>query len=114
MNINIKATKVELTEAIRDYVQSKSDMLEKYLGDIPVTNCDVEVGMAVGGQNKGEIFRFEMNLSVPGEILRVEKSEKGLYKAIDKVKDHMQRSIKRYKEIKLDKKRIPAEPLVEV
>ncbi|MCK4539891.1 ribosome-associated translation inhibitor RaiA [Candidatus Parcubacteria bacterium] len=105
MRINIKATKIELSGPIRNYIQEKMDMLEKYLGTIAVTNCDVEVAMDVNSQQKGEIFRAEVNLSVPGGLIRVEKTEKDLYKAIDKVKDHLVRSIKRYKEKKADKKR---------
>lgn len=105
MNINIKATKIDLTDAIKIYAQEKMDMLDKYLGDIPVSNCDVEVGLVVGGQNKGNIHRCEVNLEVPGEILRVEKTSSDLYKSIDKVKDHLPRLIKRYKEKKIDKKR---------
>ena len=105
MKLNIKATKIELTPETRDYVQEKMDMLQKYLGDIQVLNCDVEIGLAVGGQHSGEIYRAEVNLELPGELLRVEKTEKELYKAIDKVKDHLARSIRRYKEKRIDKKR---------
>jgi len=105
MQVKIKATKIILTSEIKDYVQEKMDMLEKYLGSIDVINCDVEVGMSIGGQNSGKIFRAEVNLQLPGEILRVEKTEKELFKAIDKVKDHLTRSIKRYKEKRIDKKR---------
>ena len=105
MQINIKATKIELSDSIRDYIQEKMDMLEKYLGSVAVTNCDVEVAMDVNSQQKGEIFRAEVNLNVPGKLIRVEKTEKDLYKAIDKVKDHLIRSIKRYKEKRVDKKR---------
>lgn len=98
MQIQIKATKIELTDAIRDYVQKKCDMLEKYLGEVPVINCHFEVGLAVGGQHSGEIYRAEINLDVPGKLLRVEKTEADLYKAIDKVKDHMEREIVKHKE----------------
>ncbi len=105
MQINIKATKIELSEEIKDYIQEKMDMLDKYLGSVTATNCDVEIAMAVGDQNKGKIFRCEVNLTVPGELLRVEKTEKELFKAIDKVKDHLARSIRRYKEKRIDKKR---------
>jgi ribosomal subunit interface protein len=105
MQINIKAKKVKLTENIKDYVQEKMDMLEKYLGNIQVLNCDVELGMEVGGQLNGEIYRAEVNLDVPGELLRVVKTEKDLFKAIDKVKDHLMRSIKKYKEKKIDRKK---------
>jgi len=105
MQINIKATRLELTEAIRNYFQDKMDMIEKYLGDIKVINCQVEIEKAVGGQHKGEIFRAEVNLQVPRQVLRVEKTEQDLYKAIDKVKDHLELIIKKYKEKLLDKKR---------
>ena len=105
MNIRIKATKLELTDAIRDYFQTKMDMVEKYLGDIQVINCDVEIEKAVGGQHKGEIFRAEVNLEVPHKLLRVEKTEDDLYKAIDKVKDHLVEVIKEHKERMADKNR---------
>ena len=105
MNIRIKSTRLELTDAIRDYFQKKMDMIEKYLGDIKIANCDVEIEKAVGGRHKGEIFRAEVNLEVPHQILRVEKTEKDLYKAIDKVKDHLEMVIKKYKEKMIDKRR---------
>jgi putative sigma-54 modulation protein len=104
MNIRIKATKLELTDAIRDYFQNKIDSIEKYLGDIPVINCDVEIEKSVGGQNKGEIFRAEVNLEVPHKLLRVEKTEADLYKAIDLVKDNLEIVIKKYKEKLMEKK----------
>ena len=104
MQIKLKATKLEMTDAIRNYVQTKMDMLDKYLGDIPVLNCDVEVERIIGGQNKGDVFRAEVNLEVPRELLRVEKTEKDLYKAIDKVKDHLDEVIVRYKEKMRDRK----------
>jgi len=105
MNINLKASNLELTSAISEYVQTKVDMLEKYLGDIPVINCDFEVEKSVGGQNKGEIYRAEINLQIPKELLRVDKTEKDLYKAIDKVKDHMEAMIISHKEKLRDQRR---------
>lgn len=105
MNIKIKSTRLELTPAIRDYFQAKMDMIEKYLGEVKVLNCDVEISKAVGGQHKGDIFRAEVNLEVPNKLLRVEKTESDLYKAIDKVKDHLELVIKKHKEKMIDKKR---------
>lgn len=98
MKTNIKSMSLELTGAIKEYIEMKMNLAEKYLGGIKVINCDFEVGKAVGGQNKGEIFRAEVNLELPKQMLRIEKTEKDLYKAIDKVKDHLEISIKKYKE----------------
>jgi putative sigma-54 modulation protein len=104
MLVNIKGTKIKLTNEIKSYIREKMDMLEKYLGKIQVINCDVEVGLDVGGQNRGDIYRAEVNLNLPGELLRVEKTEKDLYKAIDKVKDHLELVIKKYKDKKIGRK----------
>lgn len=103
MQIQIKATKIELTPEIKDYIQKKMDMLEKYFGTFHPTACKVEVGLAVGGQNSGKIYRTEVNLNLPGELIRVEKTEKNIYKSIDKVKDHLRISILKYKDKKKGK-----------
>ncbi|MFA5109372.1 MAG: ribosome-associated translation inhibitor RaiA [Patescibacteria group bacterium] len=105
MQIKIKSTKLEMTPAIRAYFQEKMDMIGKYLGTVPVLHCEVEVEKTVGDQHKGDIFRAEVNLDVPHQLLRVEKTAKDLYKAIDKVKDHLEVVIKKYKEKMIDKKR---------
>lgn len=105
MNIKIKATKIEATPAIKAYIQEKMDMLEKYLGGIQALNLDFEIDKPIGNQHKGDIFRAEANLQVPGEVLRVEKTENDLYKAIDKVKDHLEQVITKYKEKKIDRRR---------
>lgn len=105
MKVKIKATQIELTGSIKQYIEEKMDMIDKYLGEIQVINCDFEIEKTKSNQNKGMIFRAEVNVEVPGDFLRIEKTSDDLYKAIDKVKDHLPRSIKRYKEKKRDKKR---------
>jgi putative sigma-54 modulation protein len=106
MRVKIKSSRLELTDAIKQYIENKMAMVEKYLGTkVKVINCDFEIAKTVGGQSKGDIFRAEVNLEVPHEILRVEKTETDLYKAIDKVKDHLDLVIKKYKEKLIDKKR---------
>lgn len=105
MNINIKATKIKLTPAIKDYVLEKMDMLDKYLGDIKVIKADFEVELTTHHHNKGEIFRAEANLKLSEGFIRVDKTEKNLYKAIDKVKDHLKEIIIEHKEKLIDKKR---------
>ena len=97
MNIQIKATKIDLTSELKEHIQEKVDMLEKYLGSINVLNCDFEVEMTTNHHVKGKIYRAECNLNLGNKLLRVEKSEEDLYKAIDKVKDHLAESIKKYK-----------------
>lgn len=105
MQINLKATKISLTPEIKDYVQKKMDMLEKYLGEIKVTNCHFEVEQITKHHQKGEIFRAEANLEIPGKLLRIEKTEDEIFKAIDEVKDHLAEIIKERKEKMIDRRR---------
>ena len=105
MNINIKATKIKLTPEVKGYIQEKMDMVEKYLGGITPINADFEVEMTTHHHNKGEIYRAEVNLLLPGQLLCLTKTEKELLKVIDKVKDHLEIMIKKYKEKRIDKKR---------
>lgn len=100
MQVNIKATKIELTPSIKEYAEKKVNMLEKYLGDFPAIHADFEVELTSTHHVKGEIYRAELNLQVPGELLRVEKTGTEIFEAIDKVKDHMEIVIKKYKEKK--------------
>lgn len=105
MNLNIKATNLELTPNLKDYVQKKMDALEKYLGNFKVMSVHFEVDKTTRHHKKGEIFCAEANLVVNGDLLRVQKTEKDVYKAVDKVRDHLELMIKKYKDKKIERKK---------
>lgn len=96
MTINIRATGMELTPAIRQYVEEKFAMLEKY--DSRILIVDVDLNMDTHHHQKGEIYSCSATMQVPGDVLRVEKHEEDLYKAIDKVKDHLREILTERKE----------------
>ncbi|MCX6792830.1 MAG: ribosome-associated translation inhibitor RaiA [Candidatus Falkowbacteria bacterium] len=98
MKVNIRANNLKLTPAIHDYIDEKMAAVEKFLGNIQVINCDFEVELTTKHHHKGDIFRAEVNLEVAKDLLRVEKLEADLYKAIDKVKDHLIDVITKHKE----------------
>jgi putative sigma-54 modulation protein len=109
MQINIKSSNFELTEAIRSYAQKKIDKMEKFLGTTKVITAEIELEKTSNHHNKGEIYRAEINLELPQELLRIEKTEKDLYKAIDKAESHMVLLLKKYKEKRIDRKKKSAE-----
>ena len=97
MQIDIKGTNLELTEAIKDYINEKIGSLEKYFDEILAAR--VEVGVTTKHHQKGNIFRAEVNLEVPQKyILRAETEREDLYMAINEVKDDLQVQLKKYKE----------------
>ncbi len=96
MILNINGTGIDLTPAIKQYVEEKFEDLEKFFDNIQ--NADVDIGMNSQHHNKGKIFYAEINVSVPGKEIRVVKESEDLYKAVDKVKDHVKNELKEYKE----------------
>lgn len=103
MQITIKATNIELTEAIRDYVNKKFNSLEKFVrkGDDSVL-CRVEVGKVTKHHKKGEVFRAEGRLHLGGKELYATSEKEDLYVAIDDVKDELVRVLTSTKEKKMD------------
>lgn len=96
MNINIRGTNIELTEALKNYAEEKIGELQKYFENI--RQADIDIGLRSHHHHKGDIFYAEVNLHVPGELVRVVKEEADLYKAIDKVKDHLKVDLQKRKE----------------
>ncbi len=86
MKIDIKATGIDLTEAIRGHVEDKIEGLSKYVhtGEENI-HADVEVQKTTAHHHKGEgLFRAEINLHLSGHLVRGEATEADLYVAVDK------------------------------
>lgn len=61
--------------------------LTKFFSNI--TQADIDIGMESHHHQKGKIFYAEVNAHTPKKLVRVRKNAVNLYKAIDKVKDHL-------------------------
>lgn len=98
MNINIKATNIELTDAIRDYVYSKIEPLEKLITTESEPQVFVEIGRESNHHKKGEdVFMAEIRLNLAGEEYYLKEFNADLYAAIDKVRDEVSRKINKSK-----------------
>lgn len=107
MKINIKATKLELTPAITEYVNMKVGSLERFVkkfeekGEIEAI---VEIARTTRHHNRGNVYYAETNLNLKGTILRAEYIDEDIRAAIDKMKDVLKIEIKKHKDkIKKDK-----------
>lgn len=103
MNINIKATTIELTPAIKAYVEEKVAMLGKLIDPADTSaHADVEVGQTTKHHQSGDVFRAEINLHVAGANLRAESERDDLYAAIDEAKDELMRQLRKEKTKRTD------------
>jgi len=99
MKKDIKATNIEMTEAIRNYVNERIDYLDKLIrNDDESVYAQVEIEKTTSGQSKGDVFRAEINLHLAGKNLRAEKTSADLYASIDAIKDEMTRELTSHKD----------------
>ncbi len=95
---NIKASQMELTPAIADYVNKRVGMLEKIVSpDDTSAYASVEVGKSTKHHSQGDYFFAEINVHIAGKDFRAVAEKDDLYAAIDEVKDEIIREITGYK-----------------
>ncbi len=102
----IKGTNLELTGAIKGYIEKRLGELDRVLTNLgQPQDAHVEIGKISNHHQNGDVYRFEINLKVPGQLLRAEYQSEDLYKSIDLGKDELERQIRGLKEKLLSKKR---------
>lgn len=98
MKIKIKTTNFRLLPDIETYLENKLNALDKFLPRDESIFADVELAKTTKHHQKGNVFKAEVNISVPGRLIRSQAEEWDLRVAIDKVKDELQLELKKYKE----------------
>ena len=112
MKIVIKSTNLKLTPALKDFIEEKINLLEKfakilysekYYGHFfgkgkPRVEAWIEIGKETLHHKKGPFFWAECQMRFPGKSIRVTGRAEDLKVAITEVKDELQRELKEYKE----------------
>jgi putative sigma-54 modulation protein len=101
MKINLKATNMELTPAIHDYVYKRVTNLEKILKSIEEVGGEVmvnfEVAKSTNHHKAGEIFHADCLINIKGEEFYASADEVDLYAAIDEIKETLYNEINKSK-----------------
>ena len=100
MNTNIKATNIELTDAISDYVNKRLAGLEKFVREGEEMDVYVEVGKTTKHHKQGDYFRAEFNIEISGSKFYTFSEKEDLYKAIDDAREQVVRKITNRKDRK--------------
>lgn len=91
MIFNIRGENIEVTNAIRDYVENKVSRIEKYF-DTEI-NSNVYVNLKV--YKKGQ--KAEVTIPMQNLLLRAEETNQDVYASIDIVVDKLERQIRKHK-----------------
>lgn len=99
MKIIIKPTNIDLNDVLEKYVSDKLGSLNKLLQDFDpdIVQARVEIGKPSKHHKSGPVFYAEINLSLPGKLLRSEATHIDLRYAINQAKDGLERQIEKYK-----------------
>ncbi|VWL85258.1 ribosome hibernation-promoting factor, HPF/YfiA family [Oceanivirga miroungae] len=91
MKIIISGKHIDLTEAIKSYINEKISKIEKYEEEISEVDVVIEVDK--------DVQKVTATAYLAGKTLRAEDENKDLYTAIDKLSDKLNTQVRKYKEI---------------
>ena len=91
MQFTVRGDKLEVTKAIKEYVESKLSKLNKYFDEASELNCKVLV------RAKNNEQTVEVTVPTSRFTLRAEEKHADLYAAIDLITDKLERMIRKNK-----------------
>ena len=89
MDFNIRGNKLEITDAIKNYLEDKIGKLGKYFKTPENLTANILV------KTDGILKKVEVTIPIKKAILRAEDSNKDLYAAIDLVLDKLETQIRK-------------------
>ena len=94
MNLTISGHHLEVTPALRGYVTSKLDRINRHFDQV----VDVKVLLTIDNmKEKDGRQRAECNVHVKGRDIYAESSHADLYAAVDELTDKLDRQVVRHK-----------------
>ena len=103
MRINIKTTKFDLADNIREYIFKKMDKIARLTNSLKLPQeAEIEVARTTEHHKKGdEIFLAEANLKIGGILLRASAKEWDIKVAIDAMHRNLEAEIHKFKDKKV-------------
>lgn len=83
MKLDLKSKNITMTDAIKTAVEKKLSTLDKKIARFGTSvSGEVEVGKTTKHRKKGELFRAEVHVRLPGKLVYAEALHEDLYAAI--------------------------------
>ncbi|NUN65552.1 ribosome-associated translation inhibitor RaiA [Pseudanabaena biceps] len=101
MKLVIQGKNIEVTEAIREYVEQKIDKAVSHFQSL-TTEVDVHLSVARNPRIASS-QSAEVTVYANGSVIRAEEKSENLYASIDLVADKIARKLRKFKERKSDR-----------
>lgn len=92
MKYNVRGENIEVTPALREYVEKKLSKLNRYFTTTP--NANVHVNLKTYTDKRAKV---EVTIPMPNLVLRAEEINNDMYAAIDLITDKLERQIRKHK-----------------
>lgn len=90
MNVQVSGHQIEVTQAIRDYVLSKLERIQRHFDHV----IDINVILSVQKLKQ----KAEISVHMRGKDIHVESNDEDMYAAIDLMMDKLDRQIIKHKD----------------
>lgn len=92
LKYNVRGENIEVTEALRNYVEKRLKKLEKYfeLSQDVIAHVNLKV-------YRDHTAKIEVTIPLPYLVLRAEETTDDMYRSIDFVSEKLERQIRKYK-----------------
>lgn len=100
MKYILQPVNISISDSIQTLVETKIKTLERFVSrfDPQAVEARIEVGKPSRHHNTGMVFYTEINLKIPGKLLRVEATHLDLSYAVNEAFKEIERRVKDYKE----------------
>lgn len=89
MKVQVRGKNIEVTPALRDYVEKRLGKLDRFLDQMGEAQATLVV--------EGDAQKIEVTIPVNGMLLRGEEATGDMYSSVDLVVEKIERQISRYK-----------------
>lgn len=102
MHITITGVHLEVTDAIREYVNTRISSLNKYSSkNDDSAKVAIQLSKTTAHHSHGDVFQVEAQAHINGTSVNVRSVKEDLYSAIDDVRDMLARELTEQKDKKI-------------
>lgn len=91
MKFHVRGSNIEVTDALRDYVEKKLSRLKRYFHSTDQTDAHISLTVLKDGH------KVEVTIGFPNYMVRAEEQTEDMYASIDLVLQKLERQIRKYK-----------------